>query len=375
MNFILWTTRTWHVLSLQVLFLFIFIAGVEAQSALPDAIAPIWQQAAARPADFGLACMPLDRQGQTVLYNADAFPLASVSKLLIFIEYARRVDAGLIPLDEVVSVAALEAYNVPRTDRGAHDRFMAQYPAGTTTLPLWDVATEGMMQYSANTASDYVLHRLAPVDWTGLYALLGVYEASVPRSLSMIPLLMNSHQNGRAAAGSVEALSAEQGETLLDLYVHDRLWRDAEIVYRAEGGRGVWPAWDVQAAILQQHTSTGSVNDFRNILYAIYGRVSPLSENVRYMVRTAMRWRSSDFINANYVEYGSKLGFYSGGVLTLVAYGQPIGGEPVIVVVFLRNLPREAYRDLLREDSIGDFAQWVMFNACGGLNPLIAALD
>lgn len=236
MNFILWTTRTWHVLSLQVLFLFIFIAGVEAQSALPDAIAPIWQQAAARPADFGLACMPLDRQGQTVLYNADAFPLASVSKLLIFIEYARRVDAGLIPLDEVVSVAALEAYNVPRTDRGAHDRFMAQYPAGTTTLPLWDVATEGMMQYSANTASDYVLHRLAPVDWTGLYALLGVYEASVPRSLSMIPLLMNSHQNGRAAAGSVEALSAEQGETLLDLYVHDRLWRDAEIVYRAEGG-------------------------------------------------------------------------------------------------------------------------------------------
>jgi D-alanyl-D-alanine carboxypeptidase len=353
---------------------------VSAQSiTIPTQIATLWAQSMAQPENFAVACMPLNHQSQTVLYNGSRFPLASVSKLIIFIEYATRVDTGLIPLDEMVSLSTLELYNLPRTDRGAHDRFLAAYTPGTMMITLWDLAVDGMMQYSSNAASDYLLHRLSPVDWDALFLKLGIYDSSAPNSLTMIPLLMNNHLDGRATLDTVSTLSASLGESYLDHYVNDGAWRQAEIAYRSDpqGNNGRswrnWPDWNVQSAILQAHTATGNVNDYRNIMNAIYGSVSPLSPNVQYIVRTALKWNNNDFIDANYIEYGSKLGFYSGGTLTMVAYGQPINGEPVISVIFLRDLPQDAYRELLREDSIGDFAHWLNMNACGGLNALISA--
>jgi len=357
----------------------ILIPALSAQESIsiPEDIKMLWEQAVAQPDDFGVACMPLMQQSKTVLYNAAHFPLASVSKLLIFIEYATRVDNGTIPLDETVSVATLDQYNLPRTDRGAHDRFIARYPAGITSLPLWDVATEGMMQYSSNAASDYVLHRLSPVDWAALYQKLGVYDATPPTPLTMIPLLMNNHVDGRATHETLAKLSISLGESYLDHYIQDGAWRQSEIVYRSGqvGGSGrpgsLWPSWDIQSAILQQDTATASVNDFRNVMNAIYGSSSLLTTNVQYIVRTGMKWESSDFVNANYVEYGAKLGFYSGGTLTLVAYGDPIHGDPIISVTFFRNIPQRVYRQLLDDDSIGNFAHWMNFNACEGLYPLI----
>jgi hypothetical protein len=346
---------------------------------LPEEVGLLWGQVMAQPEDFSVACMPVRSTGQTVMFGTDVFPLASVSKLLTFLEYAIRVDAGDIPLDEMVRVEDLERYNLPRTDRGAHDRFMQTYPEGTTVLPLWDVATEGMIQYSSNAAADYLLDRLAPVDWTALYATLQLYDTSEPNSLTMIPLLMNNHETGRATDDDVDGLSAQQGEAYLDLYVNNAVWRQEEIAYRSQRvqvdrGSSSWPAWDVQGQILQQHTATGSVNDFRNVMNAIYNANSPLSPNVQYMTRTALRWNDDSFINATYVEYGSKLGFYSGGVLALVAYGEPIGAEPVISVTFLRNIPQGAYRTLLGADAIGHFAHWLHFTACGQLDDLLNAL-
>jgi beta-lactamase class A len=346
---------------------------------LPDEVALLWRQVMAQPKDFSVACMPLRSTGQTVIFGTDVFPLASVSKLLVFIEYAIRVDAGDIPLDEMVRVDDLERYNLPRTDRGAHDRFLQTYPEGTTVLPLWDVATEGMIQYSSNAAADYLLDRLAPVDWSALYATLQLYDTSEPNSLTMIPLLMNNHEAGRATEEDVDGMSTEQGEAYLDQYVNNAVWRQEEIAYRSQRvqfdrGSSSWPPWDVQGQILQQHTATGSVNDFRNVMTAIYSNDSPLSLNVQYMTRTALRWNDDSFINATYTEYGSKLGFYSGGVLALVAYGQPIAADPVISVIFLRNIPQDAYRTLLAEDSIGHFAHWLNFTACGHLDELLNAL-
>ncbi|MFZ4814272.1 MAG: serine hydrolase [Phototrophicaceae bacterium] len=360
--------------------LFLLAWDVHAQTAPqpPNEIALIWQHVQAQPADFAVACSPLNRLGATVQYNGQPFPLASVSKLLIFIEYALRLDAGLISLDERVEVAALERYALPRTDRGAHDRFMAQFPSGTTSLLLWDVASQGMIQYSSNAASDYVLERLAVTDWNPLYTTLDLYSTTPPNALTMIPLLMNNHERGRATAESLTSLSMGQGASDLALYLGDEAWRTAEINYRnqrfqSQGRSGVWPQWDVQAAILAQHTANGNVNDFRNVMNAIYTENSPLNANVRYMVRSALQWRGNTYIDNNYVEYGSKLGFYSGGVITLVAYGQPLSGEPVISVTFLRNVPQRLYNSLIREDAIGDFAHWMNFNACAGLQALITS--
>lgn len=335
-----------------------------------DPLALLWQQAAEQPDDFALGCVPLTVETTAVVYNADTrFPLASISKVLIFMEYARRLEDGSITRDETVDVSVLDRYNLPATDRGAHDAFMEQYPPETQTLPLWDVAV-GMIQYSSNAASDYLLDRLAPADWDGLFQMLQLSATDPPHAFTLIPLLMNNHETGRARLSTVPELSLADGEAYLDRYISDATWREREIAYRARRGSD-FPDWRTQAAVLQQHTATGTISDFLRVLRAIYGPDSPLSLTVRTLTRSALRWNNDDFITANYIEYGSKLGFYSGGTLTLIAYGHPVGGQPVISATFFRNLPRDVYRDLVRTDAIGELANWMNFNRCVGLEALL----
>jgi hypothetical protein len=263
--------------------------GVSAQQPIiPPEIALLWEQALAQPQDFAVACSPVDTPWESVLYNADsAFPLASVSKLLIYLEYARRMDTGLMSYSDVVSASILDRYNLPRTDRGAHDRFMETYAPGTQVLSLWEVAGDGMIQYSSNAASDYMLDRMAPIDWSWLYTSLGLSSTSPPHSLTMIPLLMNNHRDGQASLDNLDGLSMEQGEEYLNLYVQDEAWRQAEIDYRSARRRS-FPPWPVQAAILQRHTAVGSARDFLTVMDAIYGSGLTFSENVKSMTRTAL---------------------------------------------------------------------------------------
>lgn len=357
-------------LTALVLMLILISGATAAQEATDTPWSLLWEQVGAQPDDFAVGCIPLDAPTRAVLYNAyEPFPLASVSKLLIFIEYARRIDSGALSFTEMVDVAMLDRYNLPRTDRGAHDRFMAQYSPTITAIPLWELAV-GMIQYSSNAASDYLLDRLAPIDWQPLLNALNVRASQPPHSLTMIPLLMNNHETGRASLNDLDSLSIPLGEDYLERYINDEAWREAEIAYRSQRG-SQFPTWSVQTAILERLTARGTVSDFLNVLTAIYGTGDALNDNVKTLVRIALRWDDNTFINQNYVEYGSKLGFYSGGTLALVAYGSPINGSPVISAAFFRAIPRRTYLDLLEGDAIGDLAHWMNFNGCGGLNDAI----
>lgn len=351
---------------------------VAQQDESDSSLTTIWNQIEAQPNDVAIVCMPLNNPRSVVFHNAGmSFPLASVSKLLILLEYAQRVDTGAIPLDEMVSVAQLDRYNLPRTDRGAHDRFMDTYPDNVQNISLWDIATEGMIQFSSNAASDYLLNRMAPIDWNTLHTQLGIVPLTYPTPLTMIPLLMNNHETGMATTDTLANLSIEQGQNFFAQYIQNTAWREDEISYRSSGRGGFarrWPSWSVQADILQTYTPVGTANDFRNIMQAIYGNGTELSLNVKYMARIALQWRNNSFINQNYVEYGSKLGFYSGGTLTLVAYGEPIGGAPVISVIFFRNISRFNYFNMVREDSIGDFAHWLNVTGCSQLASRLSEL-
>ncbi len=334
--------------------------SVDAQQ---PALSLLWEQIHAQPADFSAACMPLHDPSGAVLYNAaELFPLASVSKLLIFIEYARRVNAGVISLTEMVPVDRLNLYDVPRSNSGAHERFLSSYPAGTPSISLFDIAALGMIQYSSNAAADYLLDRLAPVNWDNLYHILGITSTGKPHALGIIALLMDNHDMEQ----QWQELSFEEGEALFERYLSDPLWHQAEVAYRARRGRQPLD-WNIEAMILQRHTVTGTAQDFLTILDTIYGTSRALSDNTKKMVRDALRWRNNDYIDGMYVEYGSKLGFYAGGVLTLVAYGWPHNSDPVISAVFFRNIPRPMYNEMRQMDSIGELAHWLNLNQCAGL--------
>ncbi len=332
----------------------------------PD-LTHIWEHVFAQPRDFSMACMLLNAPENALYYNSDStFPLASVTKLLIFIEYARQVYADIIPMEELVNIDILNRYSVPGTDTGSHDRFIAQYPRDTRYISLWEIASLGMIQFSSNAASDYMLDRLGTVNWDALYESLDITNTTSPHPLNMIPLLMNNHDDGQATWDTIDGLSLDQGELLYNRFMSDDVWRSEEVSYRDEERRD-FPDWDIQAQILQNNTAIGTARDFLNVLQAIYGNSGTLSRGVRQLVRTGLRWYGYPAIDNTYDEYGSKLGFYSGGTLTLVAYGDPFIGEPIISVAFLRNISRTNYRNMLEDDSIGNLAHWMNLNQCPSL--------
>ncbi len=336
-------------------------------TANPD-LTLLWQQVQRQPDDFAVGCVPLYDTGRAFYYNADeSFPLASVGKLLTYIEFARRVDRGEIFWGETVPVAALNRYDLNRTDGGAHQHFLNTYPAGTTEISRWDIATDGMMQFSSNAASDFTLAEMQPVDWATLYDTLGLTNTDAPHLLVQIPLMMGNHETGRLDMTAALAPNLLGDSTVwVEQFVTDQMWHNAELAYRQQRRRG-FPDWEVQSVVLQEHTMTGTVEDMVAAMLAVYSAGSPLPQNTRDMVRGALRWEDRPNINLTYEEYGSKLGYYSGGTLALVAYGAPFGGEPVITVALFRNIPRYAFYDLLRSDAIGDMAHWMHLNTCNGL--------
>ncbi len=355
------------LIAVYILALSVLPAYAQQPATTNPALDPLRSQVFGQPDDFGVACMPLAHPEATVSYHAETpFPLASVAKLMIFIELARRVEAGLLSPDEVVSLDALNLYDLPRSNSDAHERFLSRYPAGTQSLSLWEIAAVGMIQYSSNAASDYLLDRLGPTDWGGLYDLLGMTHTDPPHAMGAIALIMANHESGRATPSRLKNLSLERGEALFDLYLEDAAWHRAEVAYRADR-RSLFPGWEVQAMILDRLTASGTASDFLRVMQAIYAPGGPLSARVKQLVRDGLRWRNNSYVDSMYLEYGSKLGFYSGGVLALVAYGHPYTGDPVISVTFLRNIPRQVYNEMQRQDSIGELAHWMNLNGCANL--------
>ena len=333
----------------------------------PD-LSLLWTQVQRQPDDFTVSCIPLNSPANAVYYRPDAAqPVASVGKLLIFIEYTWQVFNGVLSNDEMISIDELNWYDLERTDGGAHQRFLATYPNTTQAISLWDIASRGMMQYSSNAASDYILLRLGQVDWTRWTRTLRLTNTTPPHSLTLIPIMMGNHETGELTdADVVSAALFDSAQTFLTRFITDAQWHEAELLYRQLPRRG-FPSWEVQGRILNLYTMSGTTRDFTNVLAAIYAESSPLPERMRQLLRAGLRWTENAAINNTYFEYGSKLGFYSGGTLALVAYGYPFEGQPVISAMFFRNIPRDIYRDMLNQDSIGDLAHWVNLNGCNGL--------
>lgn len=91
-------------------------------------------------------------------YNEDKLlPIASVMKVLIAIEYAEQVTSHKINPDELVNYRDVLNYDIPHVDGEMQRDFEHAY--NTKQLTLNDIA-KGMIKYSANANTDYLIDRL-----------------------------------------------------------------------------------------------------------------------------------------------------------------------------------------------------------------------
>ncbi|WP_194165695.1 serine hydrolase [Oceanobacillus sp. CFH 90083] len=91
--------------------------------------------------------------------NTDlTMPLASVVKIIIAIEFAGQAEEGDIDPSEMVAMEEVDKYYFPNTDGGAHEAWKSTLKDGEQ-VSLEQIA-QGMMQFSSNANTDYLIERL-----------------------------------------------------------------------------------------------------------------------------------------------------------------------------------------------------------------------
>lgn len=88
-----------------------------------------------------------------------ALPLASVVKIVIAIEFASQAEEGKIDPSEMISMEEVDKYYFANTDGGAHEAWKNTLGDGEEQVSLEQIA-QGMMDYSSNANTDYLIERL-----------------------------------------------------------------------------------------------------------------------------------------------------------------------------------------------------------------------
>jgi D-alanyl-D-alanine carboxypeptidase len=291
------------------------------------------------PADIAVACFDPAKPAAGFYHNAgEAYPLASTFKIVILLAYAEQVHAGVLDPAEQIPLTALEAYYLPDTDGDAHPEFLKSLGEARASLSLAEVV-EGMMTYSSNAASDYLLARLAGFDWPGFYQRLGLEQTSLPHSYLGLYLYMTNHETGTYDLTSLgpEATLAEQVR-LEGLFVNDLSWREAELRYAANFTNRA--PLDVQKDVTANFGVHASATDLGRLMTAIYGADEILAPRVREIARQYLEWPMR--LNPDNAKTFRVLAVKNGAwpaVLTSAWYADPLEAEPLVLVVFYRNMP------------------------------------
>lgn len=88
----------------------------------------------------------------------EKLPLASTVKIIIAIEYARQAAEGIIDPEHQVKISKLNTFYIKKTDGGAHEAWLKQFP-NKDSVTIREIA-EGMIAFSSNANTDYLIHLL-----------------------------------------------------------------------------------------------------------------------------------------------------------------------------------------------------------------------
>ena len=345
-------------------------AAAELRAMLPAAAQTALDQIMAQPQNVGLAYYRMGQEASGAYLNADAqMPLASVVKLITLAAYTEAVAAGQLNPLEPVGVDMLDRYYLPNSDLGAHPRALEDAAANgrldptTNTLTLNDVAWM-MIRHSSNAASDYLHLRLGQnaIEETALW--LNLTQQTAPCPFLAQFLALNNHTRSGDSAAIVQQFMAEpasyaaEAMLLADAYIQDADFRADERSWRSSRQGGGFGA---SRPFYESLNAEGTAREYA----ALMGRFAQnglSSGESSYQARLILEWPMQFADNQALF---SNLGYKNGslpGILTVAYYAYPQGeSDPIIVTLFFRDLPNDAYRSW-RSDTLAhdELARWLL---------------
>ncbi len=300
--------------------------------------------------EVGVLCYSSDGVEPVIEHNADQpFVLASTAKIIILAEFARQTAEGMIDPQEEVPLEDVNRYWVPGSDGGAQQMWIETLD-GAETVTLMQVAN-AMIQFSSNAAPDYLLARLGDEGFPELYARLGLENTDLPIYYTGLLLALSNHEIGLPTPDEIAALDEEtfqaEHDRLLELFLNDAQWREAELEFRGGFTAGL-PGIEAQVAFMDRFAMRGSARDMLRIMDAAYTG-DALAPEAQAVMREILNW-PLDGMPANraiYEALGVKDGAFA-TVFTSAWFVRPIGARSISLAVFYRNVPFDTWSDWIQ---------------------------
>ncbi len=345
-------------------------APVSAQTA--EVVTDVEQYIAQAGDSVGIACYSADNPAGGVFAHADErYPLASTIKIMILGVYAEGVASGKFDPEERVALADLDAYYLPGTDGGAHPDFLeAVTPDENSMISLSDVVY-GMIRFSSNAAADYLHARMSDADFEAFYALVGIENTDSPVSLLGLFLAQDNHETGISEddlpRDEMRASTVEWAEK----YVSDAKWRRSERAYHRQNTLRYLAAGksiiETQRVFFEKYDNFGTPDDFAKVM-AILQRGDTLSATTSVIMHAALSWPMQfDDNRALFFSLGTKGGSLP-GIITSAYFAHPKQNDPLVLVVFYRDLPSDRYLDWLHSFNQQQFEWYLLQHGCASLN-------
>jgi D-alanyl-D-alanine carboxypeptidase len=302
-----------------------------------------------------------DTSDPIVLVNADQpMALASTIKIVVLAAYAREVAAGRLDPQAELPIRDWEQFYLPGTDGGAHAAALAAlgiatdqdgFSADPEAAISWDRIAQAMIRSSDNAAADLLLTRLGDGAVRATLSEAGLSRHPQPLPILGLFLSWGNHDQGPLTRSRLKRLMrmspkayAAEVRRLQNRYL-DESWREAELLWREKNGS----PYKIEAQAAQALFPKGTARDYARVMAGVL-HGSFLSPEVSQVMRWHLGWPMEIPGNAEtFLNFGDKGGALA-GVLTEAMYFTPkrgdFGGTPHVSVLFLRNLPTEAFGSL-----------------------------
>jgi len=280
-------------------------------------------------------------------------PLASTVKMLIAVEYAMQIDAGLLDKDSTVSLDGLSKYYLKGTDGNAHEEWLktmeSESKVVNNSVTLHDVA-KGMVTYSSNANTDYL------IDLLGIDAInerakslgLSHHEEVYPIvSALLIPEhLKSDSMNNKELIRALDAMSMEDYRELagdLSKQMKEGTFKSED--YTFELPLGVQRVWS-------NRLIGATANDYGKLLAVISNDELPkkAAETARELLEWPMEINEGN--HKRFVHLGAK-GGSTAFILNDALYAESHNGDKIEMVILTDDL--SLWKGLLIRNNMNSF--------------------
>ncbi|SES25575.1 D-alanyl-D-alanine carboxypeptidase [Gracilibacillus ureilyticus] len=287
-----------------------------------------------------LASLHVSVDGETVIsqQGEEKRPLASVVKTIIAIEFANQVAEGAIDPEEPISLSELDKFYLANTDGGAHPAWLEDMKANNKItndqVTLHEVA-KGMIQYSSNANTDFLLGKLGADSVNRVIETLELEQHDpvypLVSALLASPYLNDQHDGNLSDRELEEMLLDMTMEEYRELVweIHEKLNNDEADFFDESPSVSM----DLQR-IWSDRLPNASAEDYAKVMAAISNNTATIpggEEILRELMEWPMEVHESN--REKYAHLGAK-GGSTAFVLNQALYAEDHNGKKVELIIF-----------------------------------------